>query len=211
MNYYLRYGQCVSADLQRNVYFHYPDTIVLSWRQFLNLNDVIMDMDMFRFLKYYPLGDHLWLQHHEKGIQLYNHRQKKFFTFHEESWKKYKRVIHARILSFLRHAVPSLQGCKHAPTHENLFKGESQIFTSKTSEKQVLSRETSNVGGGNEQQAECSNLSKWNSSNSRRPFSFIGAVHALGTSREATRDLEEGEVPDVELDCGQSSDFYSIE
>lgn len=211
MNWYLKYGQSVSADMERNVYFCYPYTIVLSYRQFLNLNDVIKDMDTFQFLKYYPLGDHLWLQYLEKGIQLYNHRRNVYFTFHKESWKKYKREIHYRILSFLRHGAPSLHDCQHAPTHETLFRNQSRNLTSTTPQQHVLSRKTSNVGGENEQQAKRSNLSEWNGSNSRRPFSFVGAVHALGTTKQATRDLEEGEVSDLELDCGQSSDFYSIE
>ena len=211
MNCHLKRGQTVSTDTKRKVYFYYPYTIVLNWRQFLNLNDVIRDMDTFRHLKYYPLGDHLWLQQHVKGIQLYNHRRKIFFTFHEESWKKYKRETHYRILSFHRYGASSLHHRQHATTHEALFKSQSQNLTSTIIPQQVLSRETSNVGGKNEQQQKCSNLSEWNHSNPRRPFSFIGAVHALGTTRQATSDLEDGEVPDIELDCGQSSDFYSIE
>ena len=212
MYWYLRYGQCVFTDIEGNVTFRSSHSqITLSERQFLNLNDVIKDWDMFRYLKYYPLGDYLWLQYHVTGIQFYCHRRKIFFTFYEDSWKKYKRELHHCILSFLRHGVPSLHDRQHAPSHETLFKDQSRGVASTTSRQQVLSRSTSNVGASNEQQAKHSNLSERNSPNSGRPFSFIGAVHALGTTTQATPDMEEGEVYDVEFDGGQSSDFYTVE
>ena len=212
MYWYLRFGQCVCADAERNVRFKsYKSEITLSWRQFLNLNDVIKDLDTFRCLKYYPIGDQLWLQYYKNDIQLHYHRRRTFFTFHEDSWKKYKKDIHHSILSFLRHGVSTLHHRQHAPTHATLFKGQSRGVTSTTSQQQTLSRTTSNAGGENEQLTKPANLSEWDSTNSGRPFSFIGAVHALGTTTHATPDMEEGEVHDVDFDCGQSSDFYSIE
>lgn len=215
-NWKLDSRQCVSVDCHRNVYFkHYfgkrRKGITLSWRQFLNLNDIIMDLKTLQNIKYYPLGGNIWLQYYKNCIQLYHCHLSIYFSFHEASWNKYKKEIHHHILSFLRHGSTTLYSRKYTPKYETLFQSPSRNITSTTSKQQVLSGTTTNVGGENEQWAKSSNLSEWDSTNSRRPFSFIGAVHALGTTENATSDMEEGEVYDVAMDSEQSSDLCSIE
>lgn len=215
-NWSLDSHQRVSVDRRHNVYFkhdtHGKETgITLSRRQFLNLNDIIMDLDTFRNMKYYPLGGNVWLQYYQNRIQLYHCRLHIHFTFHDTSWMKYLGETHRRILSFIRHGATRIHDRQHAASHENLFKGGSRDISSTSSQQQAVSRPTSNAGSETEQYAKHSNLSERNSTNSGRPFSFIGAVHALGTTKEPATDMEEGEVCDVQSDCGQLSDFYSIE
>lgn len=207
--------QRVSADLHRNVYFkHYSGKtrgITLSWRQFLNLNDILLDLEIFKKMKYYPLGNHIWLQYYKNHIQLYHCHLNIYFTFHESSWYEYLKAIHRKILSFLRHGATTLHGRKHAPTHENLFQSRSCNAPSTSSKHKVISGEATNATGENEQCQKSPNLSEWDSANSGRPFSFIGAVNAIGTTTNAMSDMEEGEVLDITSDGGQLSDFFTIE
>ena len=212
--------QYVSADYQRYVYFQHCNKrnkqgkwrgITLSWRQFLNLNDIIKDLNTFKNMKYYPLGKYLWLQFHKTHIQFYHCRLNRYFTFHNLSWSKYVKETHRHILSFLRHEATTLHDCQQDATHETVFESESQDITSTFSGKHALYRTTYNVGGENEQWQKSSNLSEWDCSNLRRPFSFCREVNALRTTTAAASDVEEGEVSDIRLDCGQSSDFVSIE
>lgn len=211
----LDWQQRVSTDLQRNVYFkHYGRHvrgISLSWRQFLNLHDVIRDLDTFRRMKYYPLGERIWLQHSNRDIQLYHCHLNSTFTFHESSWNKYIKETHQRIYSFLRNASPSLHNCQHAKANENLFKDDTQPITSTHTQQQTLSRTASNACGEIKQQSKRSNLPEWDSADSRRPFSFINSVHALRTTTNPATDMEEGELFDIASECGQHCDFYSIE
>ena len=207
--------QRVSADMNGNVYFkHYikgkRKGVTLSHRQFLNLNDIIKDLKTFQNMKYYPLGKKVWLQYDADRFQLYHCSLNIYFTFHHDSWHQYINRIHHQISSFLHH-VSSLYDRKHAASHETLFQVRSGKVTSKSSKQQTISRETSDVGGEHEQWSKCANVSKWNDTNPGPPFSFIGAVHALGTTENASTNMEEGEVHDVESDCEQHGDFYSIE
>ena len=208
--------QRVSVDHHRTISFqHYigrhVKEVTLSWRQFLNLNDLILDLDTFQNMKYYPLGKNLWLQYYEKHIQLYHCQLYIYFTFHEASWCKYIKKTHRQILSFLRHGSPALHRRQHAEAHETLFQNQSQNITPTSTQQQVLSRPPSNVNSDTEQRSEYTTLSEWDGSNSRRPFSFIGSVHALGVTPNPASDMEEGEVYDIEHDSGQSSDLYTIE
>jgi hypothetical protein len=205
--------QYISVDQRRNVHFTHSrgKGITLSWRQFLNLNDIIKDLTTFHNMKYYPLGSNVWLQYYNQKIQLYNCVQYNYFSFDKECWRKYIKECHLPILSFLRYDSKAIRRRQHAPTHANLFQSGSHSITPTTSKQQVLSGPTSNAGSENEQCTESPNISKWNSTNSRRPFSFISEVHALRTAKNATADMEEGEVFDFKSDCGQYSDFCSIE
>lgn len=207
--------QRVCVDLHRNVHFHHyynagKRVIALSWRQFLNLNDILLDLETFKNMKYYPLGKNLWLQHDKNRIQLYHCHQNSHFSFHDRSWSKYIRETHRRILSFLRHEA-SVHRRQHVASDATLFQSQSRDMSSPNVKHENLSRSSSHVSGENEQRKKCANLSEWDSSNSGRPFSFIGSINALRTAADPTSDMEEGEVCDIELDCGQPSDIDSFE
>lgn len=208
--------QHIATDQYRNVYFKHDydgdmKGITLSWRQFLNLNDIILDLKTFHRMKFYPLGNRVWLQYYKNRIQIYHCYLTNYFTFHELSWKKYIRETHRQIRSFLRHEWTTLYRRKHASSHETLFQDRSRYITTSTSKQQILSGSPSNADREDEQRKESTNLPKRDCANSRRPFSFIGAVHALGIAKDAARDMEEGEVYDFECDSGQYSDLCSIE
>ena len=88
--------QRVSVDHHHTVTFRHSsrNAITLTWRQFLNLNDIVMDLDTFKTMKYYPLGKNLWLQYYKSAIQLYDCKLNLSFTFHEISWRKYIKKTH---------------------------------------------------------------------------------------------------------------------
>lgn len=205
--------QRICADTHRNVHFKHVGKIrlTLSYRQFLNLNDIVLDLSTFYRMKFYPLGDSVWLQFHKHNIQLYQCERNIYFTFHTASWRKYIKSVHPQLRSFLRHGRSPLHDRQHAPSHETIYQNRSGGIASANLKQQVVSREAKDVSGENEQWAEHSNLSEWDSANTGRPFSFIGAVDALRTSDNAPPDMEEGEVCDDTIDCGQFSDLYTIE
>ena len=210
----LNHQQCAVVDSHRNVYFqHYykngKRAIALTWRQFLNLNDIIMDLETFKIMKYYPLGKNLWLQYDKDCIQLYHCNRYRYLTFHQRSWLKYINETHRHILSFLRHEA--VHHRQHAASDATLFQSKSRNTSSPNRQQQILSRTTSNARGETEQRTKCANLSKRDSSNSGRCFSFSGSVNALRAATDPTTDMEEGEVCAIELDRNQFSDFQSSE
>ena len=202
--------QRVSVDQQCNVHFqHYfvkgKSDISLTWRQFLNLNDVVMDLATFENMKYYPLGKNLWLQYDECSIQLYYCNRRRYFTFHQQSWSRYIKVTHRLILTFLRHEAVHRR--QRAAPDATLFQSESGGTSSPNSQQQILPRATSHAGGENEQRKKRTTLSKRDSTNSGRAFSFRGAVDALRTTTDPASDMEEGEDCVIQLDREQFSDF----
>ena len=204
--------QRVCVDRHCNVHFqHYLHenryTITLRWRQFLNLNDVVRDLDTFHNIKYYPLGKNLWLQYDRNGIQFYDCKQKRYFTFHDRSWQKYIKETNRCIRSFLRHeALPRRE---HVASDATQLQSQSGGDSSLTTQQQTLSRTTPHAHRENEQRKKHANLSEWNSSDTGRPFSFRGSVDVLRTARDPQQDMEDGEVCDIQLDCEQFSDFDS--
>ena len=206
--------QRVYVDRHCNVHFqHYHNNIrnaiSLRWRQFLNLNDVVMDLDTFENIKYYPLGKNLWLQQDEDCIELYHCKRKRYFLFHERSWRKYLRETHRLILSFIRHeALPRHQ---HAASNAALLQGRSGRNSSPTTQQQILPRTSPDARSENEQWKKHANVSEWNSSNSGSDFSFSSSINALRATTDLTSEMEEGEVCSIELDREQFSDFESLQ
>lgn len=207
--------QRVCADSHLNVTFkHYGRKvrgITLSYRQFLNLHDVVLDLETLHNIRYYPLGQFIWLQYYKDHIQLYHCRLSIYFTFHKTSWCKYLKEIHHRVHSFLQDASTTPHGRQRSPADETLSQDRTVNITSTSSQQQVVSGQASNVSDENEQWEKSSNLSKWHSTNSGRPFSFIGAVHALGTPTTLTQDMDDGELFNLTSDGGQYGDFCTIE
>ena len=208
--------QFIETDHDRNVYYKdYTGNVsrefVLSYSQFQQLNHIMKDLKYFYMKRHSRIGNRIWLRLNKRRVQIYHSKLSIYFTFHQASWEKYKRRIHRSLYSFLHHDSSSLHHCQHPPPLQTLYQNRSRNITPTNSKQQVLSRSTSDVSGEDEQQTESSTISKWDSTNSRRPFSFIGAVNALRTTEPITSDMEEGEVCDVENDCGQYGDLYSIE
>ena len=208
--------QRVCVDSYRNVHFvtqhhHCTFELILTWRQFQNLNDVLMDLAIFKRMKYYPLGKNLWLEYNTNHIQLYHCRHKHYFRFSQYSFIKYKRKIHQQVMSFLRHDVSELHRRQHAAAHATLQPSRSRRTPQSSTQQQTLSRPTSNARCENEQRAKPPNLSKRERADTRCPFSFVGAVDALGAAAETATDMEEGDVCHIQVDCGESCDFDTTE
>lgn len=208
--------QQIEVDKNRNIYFkdytgNRRRVFILSYRHFQCLNHTMKHLKYFYMNKHSRIGDRIWLRIHKRRIQIYHSQLSIHFTFHQGSWQRYKRRIHRSIHSFLRHVTPSLHHRQHSPPHSTLYQSRSRNITSTNPQQQVLSGTTPNVSGEDEQHAKYTTLPQRNGTNSRCPFSFIGAVNALRTTEDTASELEEGEVCDVSYDCGQSSDFCSIE
>jgi hypothetical protein len=208
--------QRIETDHDRNVYFkdstgNVRREFALSYRHFQSLHHIMKDLKYFYMKRHSRIGNRIWLRVNNRRIQLYHSQLHTNFTFHQGSWEKYKRKVHRSIYSFFHHEAPSLHHRQHSPSLQTLHQNRSHNITPTPSKQQVLPGPTSNVSGEDEQFTESSTLPKWDCTDSRRPFSFIGAVNALRATKTTTSDMEEGEVCDVESDCGQYGDLYSIE
>lgn len=205
--------QRVCVDQHCNVHFqHYSNrgrsAVTLRWRQFLNLNDVVMDLDTFENMKYYPLGKNLWLQRDTNGVQLYHCKRNRHFLFHERSWRTYLRGTHRSILSFLRHEAVSRR--QHAPSNAAPDQSESGGNSPPPSQQQTLSRPATHARHKNEQRKKHTNVSKRDSTDTGCPFSFSSSVDALRATTDLTSDMEEGEVCAIQVDCEELGDFESF-
>jgi hypothetical protein len=99
--------QYIRVDRDGNVHFknshgHTSRGITLTWRQFVNLNDIMRDLEYFETLRFISLGDQVWLQHYRNEIQIYHSHSANCFSFRKYNWEKYRRYIHRSIMTFIR-------------------------------------------------------------------------------------------------------------
>ena len=205
--------QRVCVDRHCNVHFqHYSirgrSAVTLRWRQFLNLNDVVMDLDTFENMKYYPLGKNLWLQRDTNGVEFYHCKRNRHFLFHERSWRTYLMGTHRSILSFLRHEAVSRR--QHAPSNAAPDQSESGDNSPPPTQQQTLSWATTHARHKNEQRKKHTNVPKRDSTDTGCPFSFSSSVDALRATTDLTSDMEEGEVCAIQVDCEELGDFESL-
>ena len=146
--------------------------LVIRMEQFWNLHDIMRGFHQGS----YPLGRGLWLRMTKRGVRMENNQV--CFEFHERSWKQYKRSIHWRIHSFLRHG----QQHNHHQLHARAASRYSYRHRSRPpfpTRQQTLFRTTTDGGHQNVKRSQSSNISQRLCSDSGTNFSFRSAVNEL--------------------------------
>ena len=175
MRWYLSHDLYVNCQNQR-VYYHnkrYGICISLSVYQFQNLNDVLLSHGVLS--PYIPLGNGAWMIC-TKPYRLFGPRD--YIVFHGSSWNIYKRRVHPRIASFLHHEHHVSYHQRHA-RDDFVRRHRSRASSPPYSQQYVSPRPSSNVSHQNEQQQKPTNVSLWQDSSPRQPFSFRDAFNVL--------------------------------
>ena len=181
--------------------------------QFWNLDDLLY---VFPSLwGHYPLGRGVWLKQIHEGVRLESQRAR--FEFRHQSWFMYKKAVHWRLRSFLRHGRHRTRRQHHvrAPARRASRFGASPSPPPPV--QQTLPRSSSNASDRDDLQAEPPSVSERCCTSDGKPFSFRSAVDDLraaasppATPPPATYEainLEEyGSVCSIDIDNTSSSD-----
>ena len=181
--------------------------------QFWNLDDLLYTFPSL--WGHYPLGRDLWFKQTDRGIEL--DCQRANFQFKGRSWQCYKKAVHWRVRSFLRHGRyrTRRQHQARAPTRRPPRFGASPSPPPST--QQTLPRSPSNASDHNDLQTEPPSVSQRCCTSDGQPFSFRRAVDDLRTAPsppvtpppatyEAINLEEYGSVCSIDIDDTTSSD-----
>ena len=199
MEYYLHTKQSVLVKGSFTSFRHYTQRnviqqVTLDWRQLQNLNDILHDLKILKEMKYYPIGDSLWLIYDYPVIKLMNYTTQTYFNFYKKSWTEYIRRVHRKIYSLARDGQRQRSYCEYDADDESEFthqlgRGASQL----QKHYQILSRSARNGCNANEQRSKFANVSWRKSANSRRSLPIRGGKNASRIRREIKEDKEDGE------------------
>ena len=177
--------------------------VILTSRQFENLNDVIDKVEMLK-LKAYPLGDGLWLRREHDTLCLT--AKHVYFVFHYWSWQQYKSNVHPAIYHQLHHGEREAR--KRNADNECPYLSKSRSAAS-TARRKAVSRTARNAFTTDEQWQKRSTVSARHSTiprshvssrsaeNERRTSSTASNFNSASTSNFESSDecsIEEGEL-----------------
>ena len=182
---YYRLGFC-SKDRRKD--------LVIRKEQFWNLHDIMRGFHEGS----YPLGRSLWLRITKRSVRIENKHI--CFEFLGKSWKRYKRNIHWRIHSFLRHGRQHghRQVRTRTPPHHT---SQNRSRASSPARQQDVLRTFPDSRGQNTQQSQSSTISKQLDSNPGTTFSFRNAVNELRNAAKAVSSHTNTD-PNLEEVCG---------
>ena len=169
-------------------------SFMLTDYQFENLNDLIKET-MCNCIRNYPLGAGLWLSVTASGYQLTNHRDNTYFIFID--WERYKRHVHPRVMSFLRHDV-DMRGEDYQYDADDESRQLHRPRSPPRKKRRTLaSRSTRDARSSTEQSQKRAILSRWDRSNPRKRPQRRGRVDearsVASPSRESKCDTSSDE------------------
>ena len=212
-------NQSVFVDSVGNVCFcHYsatnfPHLLKLSFNQFINFNDVLRGLEHLSHFTWHPLAHGLWFHKKNDVIKLVNNKTHCYFQFYPYGWDEYKRNVHRRILSSLRHVAYTTYHQPHARNDAQSSHSSRGRASTLLRRKQTASRATRNVGDDYEDHSsKSSTFSRRKNTNTRPHFKLRRRTHARrdssppeessgdgDVSSNATEDNEYGSEPAVTL------------
>ena len=196
-NHYGSHGQCRRLTLSR--------------RQFLNLNDIMQELVTFRHMKYYPIGDNVWLQYSGLAKQLYHVETDQYFTFLDISWKRYKDRVHQSVLSFLEYGFKRIHNRKYYAKNISVHSNRSGGVTQRVSRFKVPSRTTTDGDSSVEQREKCTTFSKRDSAVARSRFQFRRAVDEVRAEGQTATERNSEHETETESRAEYPSDLEDCE
>ena len=202
-------NQFVFVDSAGKIRFHHYSasdllhTFTLTSSQFYNLDDVMRGMQQLSELRWYPLGRNVWFYKNGKCVKLIDNEKQRFFRFYEIGWREYKSNVHPLILSFLHDDTYLSHHQPHARDESRKTNCFGRSLSSLRRGKQVLSRSTRNDCYANAKRTKSTNISRWQSTNSRSYSRRRGGKYATRVHREIEEPKEDGELSGYEADNGE--------
>lgn len=222
MLFHLHPRQTVVVVDKRNIYFRHRTTkgvyrgVTLEWRHLQNLHDVVSDLETFKNMKFYPLGDGIWLNNNHSCVELVDNRASAYFSFYTRSWYAYIKHVHERLYSFFRHdarrrrrQLPSDQHDENVKSQSNSQSGRRPSFLSQRNK--TLPRSAGNAHYANEQRKECAVVSSRTDTDSRQCKRIESRKNAGRAPSPPSEDREDGEVSSNETTSEEYGCDFSLE
>lgn len=169
----------------------YNISITLSRRQFENFHDAVCYHDILS--PYVPLDNGMWLIT-RKPYRL--HTSYNYIKFDGNSWNNYKKRVHPKIMSFLRHDRHHTGRQLHA-RYDGWHIRRSRFTPSFHTSEYALPRETKNVSYSPIQEEERSDISQRQNAGVRSTFSFRESLDVLLRNQQTKTNIcEDGAYED---------------
>ena len=219
MLFHLHPRQSVVVD-QHRIYFRHHATkttfrgVILKWRHLQNLHDIVRDLETFKNMKYYPLGEDIWANINGACVELVDNRANTYFRFFSRSWHEYITRCHRRIYSFFRHGsrgqrLSRYQHDENVNARSRCQPGRRESLFQQHNE--TLPRAAGNAHYANEQRTQCANISSRSNSNSRQHEGSHGRGDAKRDPTTSTEDNEYEQLSSDETGDEEYSCQFSIE
>lgn len=177
----LEFLQSVRVDeYQQQAYFQHHSLIDKTWKgislsyeEFCNLNDIILNWENYKNIEVIPIGQSLWLYNKQYMKHLYNRDTKMYFTFFYQSWLHYTQTIHYLVWQFIRKQNEyRLQHRECNAKRPNSLCYRSRKSTQRHSHIQVPTRTTTNGSDSFKQRKKYSTISKRKDTTTGCDFQF---------------------------------------
>ena len=201
---------CTAIYFRNKTKGNYYRGIMLNWRQLQNLNDIIYDRSILSSMRYYPIGESVWLDYDEQKciFQLTNRSRLIFFRFTPHAWREYIKHVHKRMFSYFRDAIVSCD------QHDANDEGGSSTRLRRTKSlfrQQILPRSSRDATPKTHQRKKYTGFSKWYSTNSRSHSSSRSRKNEKRVHRKVTVNKEAEDVQSDESDFEKHGSNCSIE
>ena len=217
MEYHLHPSQSVAVKDSLVSFRHYTRRntvhyLTLNWRQLQNLNDLILDIDIMKEMRNYPIGGGMWLTYDYPIIQLRDYERKHIFRFYTRSWQEYIRHAHRQVFSFVRHGKRKRTNNEYDADDESEQPYQSRKSISRLPRRcQILSRSSRNGSYENVKRSKSTIFPRRKDSNSRPRSPIRGGKDAMRISQQIKDDQEDGELSSDEFENGEHGSECSIE
>ena len=217
--WWLCFTQSISVDNEANISFNqYRDKhnrkkgqrvsdkgITLSFWQFMDLNDIILNWEWYNGITNMPIGRNVWFNRKRHTMmQIYNNFTRRRFTFQRVSWTTYKERLHYVVSHFLNNGL-HLQHRKRYARESTSQECQPRRSAYLYSTINVPQRSTAYGGNKINEWKKYSNFPKRKDTTTGCNFQFRRAADEVRASTETGADS--GEDADIE----STSDNFGME
>lgn len=184
--------------------------VELDERQFLNLDDAILNLDKYRSVRYFPLGGNLWLYRKDSITKIIDNYKHTFFWFYQKAWHYYIEHVHASIYDFMCHGKP-FNHQSYAKYEKRLHHSFGRSASHVSGRYKTLSRSARNAHYEDDERTQRANVSRWKGADSRTRVRCRSGKYASRIRCEIKADQQDATTSSDETDNIQSSDQCSVE
>lgn len=212
----LHQKQRVSASSRIIRFHHQADSgrrheVELNDEQFENLNDVIVSLDKYHSVRYFPLGEGLYLYRTDTTSKLIDSHRHTFFWFYHEAWHFYITHVHTSLYNFFRSCHGNTYRNQSYAKRERGQRNSSRRSSSFLSNKyKTLSRPSRNGRHDIVKRTQHTNVSRRCSTDSRMRVRHTSRKHASRMSQQIAADQHDTTLSSVDMDSVKSCDEYSV-
>lgn len=213
MNVTLHRKQRVSVG-SRIRFHHKADSghkheVILNKRQFTNFDDIILNLDNYPSVYYFPLGGGIWLYRKNTTVKLIDNHRQSFFWFYWKAWRYYNSRVHSSIYKYLHNgqSYHYQYDEKYESESNNSFGGSPARLSPSY---KTLSRSTRNACYENDKRTQLANVSRGKGADPRPCVRRSSKQHVPRIHRKIEADRDNATFSSLENDYIESCDECSV-